>query len=76
MPRPGARNCAPTERGTPGKGLNDMPQTKFMLKCADCGGQNYVTSKNRTNVTERLSLSKYCAVCRKHTKHDEARLRR
>ena len=53
-----------------------MPQTKFMLKCGDCGGQNYVTSKNRQNVAERLSLSKYCPVCRKHTKHDEARLRR
>jgi large subunit ribosomal protein L33 len=53
-----------------------MPQTKFMLKCSACGNQNYVTSKNRTNVTERLTLSKYCRTCRAHTKHEEARLRR
>ncbi|HEY3396742.1 MAG TPA: 50S ribosomal protein L33 [Armatimonadota bacterium] len=53
-----------------------MPQTKFMLKCPECNGQNYVTSKNRTNVTEKLILSKYCPVCRKHTKHEEARLRK
>jgi large subunit ribosomal protein L33 len=53
-----------------------MAQTKFMLKCSVCGGQNYVTSKNRQNVTERLILSKYCRVCRQHTKHEEARLRR
>ncbi len=53
-----------------------MAQTKLTLKCGECGGQNYVTSKNRQNVTERLSLSKYCRACRKHTKHGEARLAR
>jgi len=53
-----------------------MPQTKFILKCGECGAQNYVTSKNRQNVTERLVLSKYCSRCRRHTKHEEARLRR
>ena len=53
-----------------------MPQTNFIFKCTECDGQNYVSSKNRTNVTARLSLSKYCRSCRKHTKHDEARLRK
>ena len=53
-----------------------MPQTKFMLKCNVCGSQNYVTSKNRANVTEKLVLSKFCSKCRAHTKHDEARLRK
>jgi large subunit ribosomal protein L33 len=54
----------------------DMPQTKFILKCSQCGEQNYVTSKNRQNVAERLTLSKYCPACRAHTKHEETRLRR
>ena len=53
-----------------------MAQTKFMLKCPTCGNQNYVTSKNRANVTERLTLSKYCRHCRVHTPHEETRLRK
>jgi large subunit ribosomal protein L33 len=53
-----------------------MPQTKFVLKCSQCGVQNYVTAKNRQNVTEKLVLNKHCPKCRAHTKHEEARLRR
>ncbi len=53
-----------------------MPQTKLILKCTECDQQNYVTSKNRQNVTNKLVLSKHCPTCRKHTKHEEIRLRR
>ena len=60
----------------PAEGLNNMAQTKFMWKCSVCGGQNYVTAKNRQNVTEKLVLNKHCPRCRVHTPHEEARLRR
>jgi large subunit ribosomal protein L33 len=53
-----------------------MPQTKFVLACPDCNSYNYITSKNRQNVTKKLELSKYCPKCRKHTKHEETRLRK
>ncbi len=53
-----------------------MPQTKFILECSACKSQNYVTSKNRQNVPDRLRLSKYCRKCRKHTEHVETRLRK
>ena len=53
-----------------------MPQTKIILQCSDCDEQNYVTSKNRQNVTDRLALKKFCSTCRKHTVHRETRLRR
>ncbi len=53
-----------------------MPQTKFVLECAECKDHNYVTSKNRQNVTDKLKLSKYCRKCRRHTEHVESRLRK
>lgn len=53
-----------------------MPQTKLILQCRDCDAQNYVTSKNRQNVTGTLTLKKFCSKCRKHTVHRETRLRR
>ena len=53
-----------------------MPQTKFVMECSDCKDHNYVTSKNRTNVTEKLKLNKFCRPCGKHTEHAETRLRK
>jgi len=53
-----------------------MPQTKFILACSECDAHNYVTSKNRQNVEKKLELSKFCATCRRHTKHVETRLRK
>lgn len=42
------------------------------LTCTVCKSRNYVTSKNKLNVTEKLALVKYCKTCRKHTPHKEA----
>lgn len=53
-----------------------MAQTKFVLECSECKSHGYVTSKNRQNVQEKLKLSKYCKGCRKHTDHNETRLRK
>ena len=53
-----------------------MPQTKFVMECSVCKTYGYVTSKNRQNVTDKLTLSKYCRKCGKHTAHAETRLRK
>lgn len=41
------------------------------LVCTDCKSENYMTSKNKKNTTEKLELKKYCARCNKHTMHKE-----
>ncbi len=53
-----------------------MPQTKIILQCNKCKANNYVTSKNRQNVSDKLALKKFCPTCGGHTKHQETRINR
>jgi len=46
---------------------------KVILICSECLSRNYVTSKNKTNATERLELKKFCPRCNKHTLHKETK---
>lgn len=41
------------------------------LICMTCKRQNYMTSKNKTEMKEKLLLQKYCKKCKKHTQHKE-----
>ena len=41
------------------------------MKCTVCKNENKRTSKNKKNDPERLELSIYCPVCKKHTMHKE-----
>ena len=43
------------------------------LACQECKRRNYSTTKNKKKTTERLELSKFCRVCRKHTAHRETK---
>jgi len=43
------------------------------LACVDCKERNYTTQKSRKNDSGRISMKKYCRVCRKHTEHREQR---
>lgn len=52
------------------KGKNDR---MAVLACDDCKQRNYTTVKNKKNTKERLELSKYCPVCKKHTTHKETK---
>lgn len=36
-------------------------------------GYTYVTRKNRRNDPDRLTMSKFCPKCGKHTEHRETR---
>jgi large subunit ribosomal protein L33 len=39
----------------------------------ECKERNYTSEKNRRNDPNRLELKKFCARCKKHTLHREAK---
>ncbi len=41
------------------------------LQCTECKNENYMTSKNKKNTTEKLEIKKHCDTCNKHTVHKE-----
>ena len=43
----------------------------FILKCTECGEENYLTEKNKKTTTDRIELKKFCPKCRKQTLHKE-----
>ena len=51
------------------KGKED--RISFVLKCQECGEENYLTSKNKKKHPDRLELNKYCPRCKKVTVHKE-----
>ncbi len=48
-------------------------RTRIMLRCTECNEENYLSSKNKKNVPDRLELKKYCPHCNKNTLHREKR---
>ncbi len=52
-----------------------MPSEYIWLACTECGSYNYITKKNKQNVKGKLKLKKYCKRERRHTVHEETRLR-
>ena len=49
------------------------PRQYYGLKCSECGTFNYISERNKVNTPDKLELSKYCKVCKKHTKHTESK---
>lgn len=47
------------------------PRIKVGLICSKCKSFNYVTTRNKINVSQPLKLNKYCSRCKKHTEHIE-----
>jgi large subunit ribosomal protein L33 len=41
------------------------------LACKKCKERNYVTSRNKKQVTEKLALTKFCKSCRTNEEHKE-----
>jgi large subunit ribosomal protein L33 len=41
------------------------------MQCQVCKQVNYLTSRNKINVPEKLVLRKFCKRCRKVTEHKE-----
>lgn len=44
---------------------------RITLKCADCGEENYIGTRNKRKSTERMEVSKFCPRCNKQTIHKE-----
>ena len=42
-----------------------------ILKCTECGEENYLSEKNKRNTPDRLEQKKYCPRCKKSTIHKE-----
>lgn len=45
---------------------------KLAMVCQVCKAQNYITSKNKLNVKDKLLMKKYCKHCKKRTDHKES----
>ena len=41
------------------------------MVCANCKNQNYVTTRNKINMEEKLVLKKFCSTCKAKTEHKE-----
>jgi large subunit ribosomal protein L33 len=61
--------------GDPAEEGSTMPADKIVLACSECGRHNYVTTKNRQNTKAKLKIKKYCKADRRHTEHNETKLR-
>lgn len=46
-------------------------KNNIIMKCTECGEENYITHKNKRKHPERLELRKYCSRCQKETVHRE-----
>ncbi len=46
----------------------------IVLKCEACKNRNYYTHKNKKQVERKIELKKFCAWCRKATKHKEGKI--
>ncbi|MBQ4491792.1 MAG: 50S ribosomal protein L33 [Deltaproteobacteria bacterium] len=44
-----------------------------ILACSECKQRNYTTTKNKKTTPDKLSFSKYCRFCRKHSVHKETK---
>lgn len=43
----------------------------IILKCTECGEENYINTKNKRNHPDRMEVNKYCPRCNKKTVHKE-----
>ena len=41
------------------------------LVCSECGNLIRPTEKNKKNTVDKLNISKFCPVCKKHTEFKE-----
>ncbi|MBQ1288862.1 MAG: 50S ribosomal protein L33 [Erysipelotrichaceae bacterium] len=42
-----------------------------ILRCSECGEENYISTRNKKKHPEKLEIKKYCSRCRKMTVHKE-----
>ena len=59
--------------GKKGKSKKKKKDKRVKFECTECKRVNYFSQKNKTNVPDRLELSKYCRFCKKHVPHKETK---
>ena len=42
-----------------------------ILKCSECGNENYHTTRNKKTHPTKMEILKFCPHCRKKTLHKE-----
>jgi large subunit ribosomal protein L33 len=50
-----------------------MARDHAILACTECKRRNYMTTRNKKTMAERIELKKYCRFDRKHTVHREVK---
>jgi large subunit ribosomal protein L33 len=50
-----------------------MARELAILACSDCKRRNYVTTRNKRTMTNRMEIKKYCPAERKRTLHRETK---
>lgn len=48
-----------------------MPREDIILKCTECGDENYIATKNKRTHPEKFEIKKFCKKCNKMTNHKE-----
>ena len=46
-------------------------QTGITFVCKECKNENYRSTKNKKNITNKINIKKYCKKCRSHVLHNE-----
>ena len=46
-------------------------RVNIILKCTECGDENYITKKNKRENPERIELKKYCPRLKRVTLHSK-----
>ncbi|HBM70052.1 MAG TPA: 50S ribosomal protein L33 [Firmicutes bacterium] len=44
---------------------------QVILKCTECGDENYITTRNKRNNPNKMEINKFCPKCNKMTLHKE-----
>ena len=50
-----------------------MPREIAILACTECKRRNYMTTRNKKTMTDRVELKKFCPHERRHTVHREVK---
>ena len=48
-------------------------RAKITLECTECKHRNYDSYKNKRHDPDRITISKYCPFCKKHTDYKETK---
>ncbi len=59
-------------QGSEPKGV-PMPREIAILACTECKRRNYMTTRNKKTMTDRVELKKFCPHERRHTVHREVK---